>query len=56
MIQNIYQLLAENWSYFSGLLWEHVVIALLSSIIAIILGLVRRVFYLTSIVEQLIRP
>lgn len=40
MIQNIYHLLVENWSFFSGLLWEHVVIALLSSIIAIILGLV----------------
>ena len=40
MIQNIYHLLVENWSFFSGLLWEHIGIALLSSIIAIILGLV----------------
>ena len=40
MIQNIYHLLVENWSFFSGLLWEHIGIALLSSIIAIILGVV----------------
>ena len=40
MIQNIYHLLVENWSFFSGLLWEHIGIALLSSVIAIILGVV----------------
>ena len=27
MIQNIYHLLVENWSFFSGLLWEHIGIA-----------------------------
>ena len=40
MIENIYHLLVENWNFFSGLLWEHISIALLSSVIAIILGVV----------------
>ena len=55
MIQNIYHLLVENWSFFSGLLWEHVVIALLSSILAIMLGLVAGIL-LNEYRQQLIRP